>query len=81
MGVLDVSYRQGRRKENNEKVQPNKDEVRIYTDPRDLNTALKGVHHPMITIEEVANKLSYSAMCTTLDDCSGFVILKRSTPS
>ena len=61
-----------RRKENNEEVRPNKDEVRICIDPRDLNTALKRVHHPMITVEEVTNKLSDAAMFTVLDACSDF---------
>ena len=61
-----------RTKESNEEVQPNKDERRICIDPRDLNTALKRVHHPMITVEEVANKLSDATMFTTLDACSGF---------
>ena len=36
-----------------EKGQSTKEEIRICIDPRDLNTALKRVHHPMITIEEV----------------------------
>ena len=61
-----------RTKESNEEVQPNKDEVRICIDPRDLNTASKRVHHPMTTIEEVANKLSDTAMFTMLDACSDF---------
>ena len=30
---------------------PTKDDVRICIDPKDLNTALKRVHHPMVTIE------------------------------
>ena len=61
-----------KRKENHEKVQPNEDEIRICIDLTDLNPALKRVHHPMITIEEVANKLSDAAMFITLDACSGF---------
>jgi len=61
-----------KKKRRKEKVQPIKDEISICIDPRDLNTALKRVHHPMITIEEVANKLSDAAMFTTLDGCSGF---------
>lgn len=66
-----------RRRESNEKVQPNMDKGHICIDPRDLNTALKIVHHPMITTEEVANKLSDAAMFTTLDACSDFWQLLR----
>jgi len=51
-----------RRRESNEKVQPNMDKGHICIDPSDLNTALKIVHHLMITTEEVANKLSDVAM-------------------
>ena len=61
-----------KRIENHEKVQPNEDEIRMCIDLTDLNPALKRVHHPMITIEEVANKLSDAAMFITLDACSGF---------
>ena len=51
---------------------PCKDDVRICIDPRDLNTALKRVHHPMVTIEEVANKLTDTVVFSTLDASSGF---------
>lgn len=65
--MLVVDKRQGKGK-----GQPTKDEVRICIDPRDLNTALKRVHHPMVTIEEVANKLTNTVKFSTLDACSGF---------
>ena len=51
---------------------PIKDDVRICIDPKDLNTALKRVHHPMVTIEEVANKLTHTVVFSTLDASSGF---------
>lgn len=69
MLVIDKRKRKG---ENNEKGQPTKDQVRICIDPRDLNTALKRVHHPMVTVEEIANKLSDSATFSALDAVSGF---------
>ena len=37
---------------------PSKDDVRICIDPRDLNKALKHPHYPMVTVEEVANRLA-----------------------
>ncbi|XP_032235873.2 uncharacterized protein LOC116617347 [Nematostella vectensis] len=54
------------------KGQPTKEEIRICIDPRDLNTALKRVHHPMVTIEEVVDKLANTVVFTALDACSGF---------
>jgi len=65
--MLVVDKRQGKGK-----GQPTKDEIRICIDPRDLNTALKRVHHPMVTIEEVADKLTNTTTFSTLDACSGF---------
>ena len=56
----------------NKKDSPSKEDIRICIDPRDLNTALKRVHHPMVTIEEVANRLSGAEIFTSLDACSGF---------
>ena len=43
----------------------------MHRSSRDLNTALKRVHHPMVTIEEVANRLSGAEIFTSLDVCSG----------
>ena len=51
---------------------PTKDDVRICIDPKDLNTALKRVHNPMVTIEEVANKHTNTVVFSTLDASSGF---------
>ena len=39
-------------------IPPSKDNVRICIDPRDLNKALKRPYYPMLTVEEVANRLS-----------------------
>ena len=51
---------------------PTKDDVRICNDPKDLNTALKWVHHPMVTIEEVANKLTNTVVFSSPDASSRF---------
>ena len=51
---------------------PTKDDMRICIDPKDINTALKRVHHRMVTIEEVANKLTSTVVFSTLDVSSGF---------
>ena len=37
---------------------PPKDGIRICIDPRDLNKALKRPPYPMVTVEEVANRLT-----------------------
>jgi hypothetical protein len=58
--------------QSNEQVPLSKDQVRICIDPRDINTALKRVHYPMVTVEEVANRLTDAEVFTTLDACSGF---------
>ncbi|XP_078349469.1 uncharacterized protein LOC144634392 [Oculina patagonica] len=49
-----------------------KDDVRIFIDPRDLNKALKRPHYPMVTVEEVANRLLGAQSFTSLDECSGY---------
>jgi hypothetical protein len=54
------------------KETPSKADIRICIDPRDLNRALKWVHHPMVTVEEVANRLSGARVFTSIDACSGF---------
>ena len=69
MLIVDKRKRKGVKHENG---QPTKEQVRICIDPRDLNTALKRVHHPMATVEEVASKLCNAVSFTTLDACSGF---------
>jgi len=51
---------------------PSKDNVRIRIDPRDLNKALKRPLYPMVTVEEVANRLSGAQTFTSLDACSGY---------
>ena len=51
---------------------PSKDDVRICIDPRDLNKALKRPHYPMVTVEEVANRLAGAKSFTSLDACSGY---------
>ena len=49
-----------------------KNDVRICIDPRDLNKALKRPHNPMVTVEEVANRLSGAKSFMSLDACSGY---------
>ena len=49
-----------------------KDDVRICIDQRDLNKALKRPHYPMVTVEEVTNRLSGAKIFTSLDACSGY---------
>ncbi|XP_032230541.2 uncharacterized protein K02A2.6-like [Nematostella vectensis] len=61
-----------KRKEKDRANPPSKDSVRICIDPRDLNKALKRPHYPMVTVEQVANRLSGATMFTTLDACSGY---------
>ena len=61
-----------RKGENKNDGSPTAREVRICLDPRDLNKALKRPHYPMVTIEEVATRLSGAQLFTSLDACSGF---------
>ena len=49
-----------------------KNDVRICIDPRDLNKALKRPHYPMVTVEEVANRLSGAKSFMSLDACCGY---------
>ena len=49
-----------------------KNDVRICIDPRDLNKALKRPHYPMVTVEEVAKRLSGAKSFMSLDACSGY---------
>ena len=49
-----------------------KDDVRICIEPRDVNKALKRPHYPMVTVEEVANRLSGAKSFASLDACSGY---------
>ena len=51
---------------------PSKNDVRICIDPRDLNKALKRPYYPMVTVEEVANRLSGATSFSSLDACSGY---------
>ena len=53
-------------------IPPSKDDIRICIDPRDLNKALKRPHYPMVTVEEVATRLSGTTGFTSLDACSGY---------
>ena len=39
-------------------IPPSKDNVRICIDPWDLNKALKRLHYPMFTVQDVATRLS-----------------------
>ena len=56
-----------------EKITPlSKNDVRICIDPKHLNKALKRPHYPMVTVEEVANRLSGAKSFMSLDACSGY---------
>ncbi|XP_032879328.1 uncharacterized protein LOC116974718 [Amblyraja radiata] len=50
----------------------NKDEIRIYMNPRDLNTAIKRPYFPMRMVEEVAAQLGSASMFYVLDAKSSF---------
>ncbi|PFX31924.1 Retrovirus-related Pol polyprotein [Stylophora pistillata] len=49
-----------------------KKDVRICIDARDLNKALNTPHYPMVTVEEVANRISGAKSFMSLDACSGY---------
>lgn len=49
-----------------------KQEIQICINPKDLNTALKRLHHPMRTVEEVAAQMSGAAVFSVLDAKSPF---------
>ena len=68
MLVIDKTKVNDKRKD----TPPSKDDVRICIDPRDLNKALKRPHYPMVTVEEVANRLAGAKSFTSLDACSGY---------
>ena len=49
-----------------------KDEVRTYIDPRDLNDAILRPHHPKRTIEEVVAKMPEAKYFAVIDAKTGF---------
>ena len=49
-----------------------KNDVRICIDPRHLNKVLKRPLYPMVTVEEVANRLSGAKSFMSLEACSGY---------
>lgn len=49
-----------------------KNDVRICIDPRDLKKVLKRPHYPIVTVEEVANRLSGAKSFMSLDAGSGY---------
>ena len=51
-------------------------DVRICLDPRDLNKALKRLHHPMRTADDVASRLGNAKVFSTLDAKAGFGPIK-----
>eukprot|EP00795_Rhopilema_esculentum_P005597 gene5597-10802_t len=62
-----------KRKETNRDSPPTKDSTRrICIDPRELNRALKRSHYPMVTVEQVAERLAGDTTFTTLDASSGY---------
>ena len=60
-------------------VKPNK--LRICSDSKDLNRAIKRSHYPIRTIEEVVTKLSKAKLFTVLDAKSGFWQIKLDAES
>ena len=58
-----------KRKETNRDSSPTKDSIRICID---LNRALKRPHYPMVTVEQVADRLTRDTTFTTLDASSGY---------
>ena len=59
-------------KETNRDSLPTKDSIRICIDSRDWNRALKRPHYPMVTVEQVADRLAEDTTFTTLDASSGY---------
>ena len=59
-------------KERDKNISQSKDNARICIDPKDLNKALKRPYYSMVTVEEVANRLSGAKSFTSLDACSGY---------
>ena len=53
--------------------------IRICLDPRDLNKAIKGEHHPMNTTEDVATRLNGAKYCSVLDADKDFYQAKIAT--
>ena len=68
MLVIDKRKVNDRRKD----TPPSTDDLRICIDPRDINKALKRPHYPMVTVEEVANRLAGAKSFPSLDACSGY---------
>lgn len=50
----------------------NKDEIRNCINPKDLNTAIKRPHYPMLTVEEIAAQMGEATVFTVLDAKSSF---------
>ncbi|XP_060083295.1 uncharacterized protein LOC132562561 [Ylistrum balloti] len=55
--------------------------IRICLDPRDLNTAIKRQHYPMLTIEEIVAWIPEAKYFSKLDATSGFWQLQLDEPS
>ena len=55
---------------------PNKKDVRICLDPRDLNKYIMREHYPMKTVEEVAATVEGATVFSVLDASSGFWQIK-----
>ena len=49
-----------------------KQEIRLFINPKDLNTALKRPHHPMRSVEEVAAQMSGATVFSVLDAKNSF---------
>ncbi|XP_064646192.1 uncharacterized protein LOC135499377 [Lineus longissimus] len=55
--------------------------LRICLDPKDLNTAVKREHFPLITLDEISTKLAGAKYFTVLDASNGFWQQKLDTES
>lgn len=80
--MLVIDRRKGKDKSN----PPSKDSVRICIDPRDLNNSLKRPHYPMVTVEQVANRLSgatrlISRLLMPTVDIGSFELMRRAQDS
>lgn len=53
-----------------------KQELRLYINPKDLNTALSRPHYPMRSVEEVATQMPGAALFSVLDAKSSFWQIK-----
>lgn len=66
---------------NSMKVVNKGSKIRIYIDPRDLNSAIQREHFPLKTVEDVIEKMSQAKFFTKLDAVSGFWQIQLDEPN